>query len=169
MAILKILEFPDSILKQVARPVNVVDDEVRRLLVDMADTMYDAPGIGLAAPQVGDSRRIIVVDVDWGENDRNPKGYINPEIMLAEGSIKFEEGCLSVPEYQSEVERASRVVLHALDPDGKQVEVEAEGLLAVCFQHEMDHLNGMLFIDRISRLKRSLYVKRRKKALTEKK
>jgi peptide deformylase len=169
MAILRIVEFPEPVLKEVARPVDAVDEEVRALLRDMADTMYDAPGIGLAAPQVGISRRIIVVDVDWRENDRNPKGYINPVIVHAEGSMKFEEGCLSVPAYQSEVERASRVVLRALDPTGKPVEVKAEGILAVCFQHEIDHLNGMLFIDRVSRLKRSLYVKRRKKALGGKK
>jgi len=165
MAVLPLVEFPEQVLKKVAEPVDKVDEAVRKLLRDMADTMYDAPGIGLAAPQIGVSRRIIVVDVHWREQDRNPRGYVNPEIVYSEGSITFEEGCLSVPEYQSDVKRASRVVVKALDPDGKPVEIDAEGLEAVCFQHELDHLNGMLFIDRISRLKRSLYVKRRRKEL----
>jgi len=165
MAVLKIRDFPDPILKQVAESVRGVDDAVRKLLSDMAETMYSAPGIGLAAPQIGVSRRIIVVDVDWREQERNPRGFINPEITFREGALTFEEGCLSVPEYQSEVERSARVVVRALDPDGKPVEVEAVGLEAVCFQHELDHLDGKLFIDHISRLKRSIYVKRRKKAL----
>lgn len=165
MAVLKILDFPDPILKQVAESVRGVDDAVLKLLSDMAETMYSAPGIGLAAPQVGVSRRIIVVDIDWREQERNPRGFINPEITHREGALTFEEGCLSVPEFQSEVERSARVVVRALDPEGKPVEVEAVGLEAVCFQHELDHLDGKLFIDRISRLKRSIYVKRRKKAL----
>ena len=165
MSVLRIREFPDPVLAQAARPVDEVDDALRALARDMADTMYDAPGIGLAAPQVGVSRRIIVVDVEWREQDRNPRTYINPEIVTASGTIKFEEGCLSIPEYQSDVERAARVVVRALDLDGKPIELEAEGLLAVCFQHEVDHLNGMLFIDRLSRLKRGLYVKRRKREL----
>lgn len=165
MAALPLVEFPDPILKKVAEPVGRIDDAVRKILRDMADSMYDAPGIGLAAPQIGVSRRLIVVDVRWREQDRNPRGYINPEIVFSEGTMGFEEGCLSVPGFQSEVKRASRVVVKALDPDGKPVEVDAEGLEAVCFQHEIDHLNGMLFIDLISRLKRGLYVKRRRKEL----
>jgi peptide deformylase len=165
LAVLPLIEFPAPILKRIAAPVDTVDAAVRKLLRDMAETMYDAPGIGLAAPQIGVSRRIIVVDVHWREQDRNPRGYVNPEIVYSEGSINFEEGCLSVPEYQSEVKRASRVVVKALDPEGKPVEIDAEGLEAVCFQHEVDHLNGTLFIDRISRLKRNLYQKRRRKEL----
>ena len=129
--------------------------------------MYDAPGIGLAAPQIGVSRRLIVVDVNWREQDRHPRGYVNPEIVFIEGTMVFEEGCLSVPGFQSEVKRASRVVVKAFDPDGKPVEVDAEGIEAVCFQHEIDHLNGLLFLDHISRLKRGLYVKRRKKDLAQ--
>ncbi len=165
MAVLPLVEFPDPVLRKVAEPVGTIDDAVRKLLRDMADSMYDAPGIGLAAPQIGVSRRLIVVDVNWREQDPNPQGYVNPEIVFREGARAFEEACLSVPDFQSEVKRASRVVVKALDPDGKPVEVDAEGLKAVCFQHEIDHLNGMLFIDHISRLKRSLYVKRRKKDL----
>ncbi|MFQ5458842.1 MAG: peptide deformylase [Myxococcota bacterium] len=167
MAIIPLVEFPNPALKKIAEPVGKVDEAVRKLLSDMADTMYDAPGIGLAAPQIGISRRIIVVDVNWREQDRHPRGYVNPEIVFSEGAMAFDEGCLSVPGFQSEVKRASRVVVKALDPDGKPVEIAAEGLEAVCFQHEVDHLNGMLFIDRISRLKRGLYVKRRKKELAQ--
>lgn len=165
MAILRIVQFPDPVLKKVARPVKTITEEIRTLVRDMIDTMYDAPGIGLAAPQVGVSFRVIVVDVEWRDKDRHPRAYINPEIVASSGKIKIEEGCLSVPEYGAEVQRASHVVLAALDEDGKPVEVEAEGLHAVCFQHEVDHLNGMLFIDRLSTLKRGLYVKRRKKEL----
>ena len=165
MAVIRIVEFPDPILKKVAEPVGKIDDAVRELLRDMADSMYDAPGIGLAASQIGVSRRLIVVDVNWREQVRNPRGYVNPEIVFREGTMAFEEGCLSVLSFQSEVKRSSRVVVKALDPDGKPVEVDAEGIEAVCFQHEVDHLNGMLFIDHISRLKRGLYMKRRKKDL----
>jgi len=165
MAILRIVQFPDPVLKKAARPVKTITEEIRTLVRDMIDTMYDAPGIGLAAPQVGASLRVIVVDVEWRDKDRHPRAYINPEIVASSGKIKLEEGCLSVPDYGAEVQRASHVVLAALDEDGKPVEVEAEGLHAVCFQHEVDHLNGMLFIDRLSVLKRGLYVKRRKKEL----
>ena len=165
MAVRPILQFPDPVLKKVARPVKAVTDEIRALIGDMTDTMYDAPGIGLAAPQIGVSLRVIVVDVAWRNGDRHPRAYLNPEIVATSGKVKGEEGCLSVPDYGAEVQRASHVVLAALDEDGKPVEVEAEGLQAVCFQHEVDHLNGMLFIDRLSALKRGLYVKRRKKEL----
>ena len=167
MAILSLVEFPDPILKKVAEPVGKIDDAVRELLRDMADSMYDAPGIGLAAPQIGLSRRLIVVDVNWREQERRPRAYVNPEIVFIEGTMVFEEGCLSVPGFQSEVKRASRVVVKAFDPDGKPVEVDAEGIEAVCFQHEIDHLNGLLFLDHISRLKRGLYVKRRQKDLAQ--
>ncbi len=165
MAVRSIVLFPTPVLKQMARPVKIITDEIRALIHDMTDTMYDAPGIGLAAPQIGVSLRVIVVDVEWRDKDRNPRAYVNPEIVESSGKIKIEEGCLSVPEYGAEVSRAARVVVAALDADGKPVEVEAEGLHAVCFQHEVDHLNGMLFIDRLSALKRGLYVKRRKKEL----
>jgi len=165
MAVRPILHFPDPVLKKIARPVKTLTDEIRTLIGDMTDTMYDAPGIGLAAPQIGVSLRVIVVDVGWRDKDRHPRAYLNPEIVASSGKLKLEEGCLSVPGYGAEVPRASHVVLAALDEDGKPVEVEAEGLEAVCFQHEVDHLNGMLFIDRLSALKRGLYVKRRKKEL----
>jgi peptide deformylase len=131
--------------------------------------MYDEPGIGLAAPQVGEPIRLIVVDTEWTEEgqDKSPLVLVNPEIVEREGKITWTEGCLSVPDFTADVERASRVKLHATDLDGRSVEIDAEELQAVCFQHEIDHLDGILFIDRISRLKRSLYVQKRKKALRE--
>jgi peptide deformylase len=133
----------------------------------MCDVMYDEPGIGLAAPQVGEPVRLIVVDTEWTQEDteRNPLVLVNPEISEREGTIVWTEGCLSVPDYEAEVERAGRVRLVAQDLDGRPVDLVAEELQAVCFQHEIDHLDGVLFIDRISRLKRNLYVKKRKKQL----
>jgi peptide deformylase len=129
--------------------------------------MYDEPGIGLAAPQVGEAVRLVVVDTEWTAEDaeRAPLVLVNPEIVERDGSILWTEGCLSVPDFQADVERAERVKLRALDLDARELLIDAEGLQAVCFQHEIDHLDGILFIDRISRLKRSLYVQRRKKAL----
>jgi len=167
MAILDVLQFPDPRLKRVSEPITEVTDQIRRLAADMAETMYDEPGIGLAAPQVDAPVRLIVVDTQWTEEDaeRNPLVLVNPEIVEREGRIVWTEGCLSVPDFQADVERAFRVRLEARDLDGKPVELEAEELQAVCFQHEIDHLDGLLFIDRISRLKRSLYVKKRQKAL----
>jgi peptide deformylase len=135
----------------------------------MAETMYDEPGIGLAAPQVGAGIRLIVVDTDWTEEgaDRKPGVFVNPEIVEREGELVWNEGCLSVPDFTAEVKRAERVVMRALDLDGREVVETATGLRAVCFQHEIDHLDGVLFIDRISRLKRNLYVGKRKKLLQE--
>jgi len=167
MALRPVLKFPDPRLKRVSEPISAVTDEIRALARDMLEVMYDEPGIGLAAPQVGESVRLIVLDTDWTEEDaaRNPIVLVNPEIVEREGKITWTEGCLSVPDYQADVERANKVRVRGIDLDGKPVEHDAEGLRAVCFQHEIDHLDGILFIDRISRLKRSLYVKRRQKAL----
>ena len=167
MALRPVLQFPDPVLKRVSEPIEKIDDAIRELASDMLEVMYDEPGIGLAAPQVGESIRLIVVDTEWTEEgaERSPLVLINPEILEREGAITWTEGCLSVPDFQAEVERAQRVRVRGLDLDGKEWIEEAEDLRAVCFQHEIDHLDGVLFIDRISRLKRSMYVKKRKKAL----
>jgi len=167
MALREVLQFPDPRLKRVSEPIDEITDEIRTLARDMIEVMYDEPGIGLAAPQVGEAIRMFVIDTEWSEEggERNPKVMINPEFVHKEGKITWEEGCLSVPDYTADVERAARVTLRAIDLDGKEVVEEAEGLRAVCLQHEYDHLDGVLFIDRISRLKRSLYVKKRKKQL----
>jgi len=169
MALREVLQFPDPRLKRVSEPIDEVTDEIRELARDMCDVMYDEPGIGLAAPQLGEAIRLIVVDTEWTEDEaeRSPLVLLNPEIVAREGKITWTEGCLSVPDFTADVERAARVTLRALDLDRKPVEIEAEELQAVCFQHEIDHLDGVLFIDRISRLKRSLYVQKRKKALRE--
>ena len=169
MAIRPIVEVPDPRLREISKPVEVVDDEVRALVKDMFETMYDAPGIGLAAIQVGVPKRVLVIDLqepeeEGGEPVKDPRVFINPEVVWKSDELfSYEEGCLSVPEYYDEVERPARVRLRYLDRDGAQVEEEAEGLYAVCIQHEMDHLNGVLFIDHLSRLKREQAVKKVKK------
>jgi peptide deformylase len=167
MALREVLQFPDPRLKQVSKSIARVDDEIRELARDMIEVMYDEPGIGLAAPQVGASIRMFVIDTEWSDDDaeQNPSVMINPEIVEREGNITWEEGCLSVPDYTANVERDAKITLRATDLDGNPIEEQAEGLRAVCIQHEIDHLDGILFIDRISRLKRSLYVKKRKKQL----
>ena len=167
MALREVLQFPDPRLKVVCQPVEEIDDAIRELASDMLEVMYDEPGIGLAAPQVGESIRLIVVDTGWTEEgaERDPLVLVNPEILEREGSITWTEGCLSVPDFQADVERAQKVRVRGLDLDGEEWIEDAEDLRAVCFQHEIDHLDGVLFIDRISRLKRNLYVKKRKKAL----
>ncbi len=167
MALRDVLKFPDERLRRVSEPIDEITDEIRELARDMLEVMYDEPGIGLAAPQVDAPVRLVVVDTDWTEEDaeRNPLVLVNPEIVEASGKITWTEGCLSVPDFEAEVERAERVRLQAQDLDGKELEIEAEGLQAVCFQHEIDHLDGVLFIDRISRLKRNRYTERRKKQL----
>jgi peptide deformylase len=167
--LLEVLQFPDPRLRQKAEPIaqHEIDEPLRQLARDMAETMYDEPGIGLAATQVGVGRRLIVMDLDWSEDgERNPRVLLNPEIVEREGSeISREEGCLSVPDFKADVERDARVVVRARTLDWEEVRFEATGLEAWCFQHEIDHLDGVLFIDRISRLKRELYVRRRKKQL----
>jgi peptide deformylase len=169
MALREVLQFPDPRLKKVSEPIEEITDEIRELARDMIDVMYDEPGIGLAAPQVGASIRMFVIDTDWSDEEvgRNPAVILNPEISDKQGKITWEEGCLSVPDYQANVDRAATITLRGIDLDGKPVEEHAEGLRAVCIQHEVDHLDGILFIDRISRLKRGLYVKKRKKQLAE--
>ncbi|MCP4907893.1 MAG: peptide deformylase [bacterium] len=169
MALREIVQFPDPRLKQVCEPVAEVTDEIRELARDMIEVMYDEPGIGLAAPQVGASIRLFVIDTDWSDEEtgKQPVVVINPEISDREGSISWDEGCLSVPDYNALVERDATITLRGTDLDGKPIEERAEGLRAVCIQHEVDHLDGLLFIDRISRLKRSLFVKKRKKQLAE--
>ena len=168
MAILDILTYPDPRLKKKAQPVREVNDEIRKLIADMAETMYAAPGVGLAAIQVGIPLRVIVIDVDWkaGE-ERNLITLINPEIVAREGEIVWEEGCLSVPELFAEVRRSAKVLAKALDGEGKGIEVAGEGLLSVALQHEIDHLDGILFLDRLSRVKREIYKKKLKERLKE--
>jgi peptide deformylase len=152
MAKLKILEFPDPRLRTKASPVETVDDELRKLIGDMFETMYDAPGIGLAATQVDVHKRLLVADVSPDKSD--PHVLINPEIIEKDGVTASDEGCLSVPGYYEEVQRAEHIRVRFLDRDGEQQEMEAEGLLAICIQHEMDHLEGKLFVDYLSETKR---------------
>lgn len=165
MAILRILKYPEPELQKVAAPVKKVTAKTLKLIDDMLDTMYAAPGVGLAAPQVGVSERIVVMDVDHENPHKQVYKLINPAVTRAEGEIIWEEGCLSVVDFTAEVRRAARVEVVALDENEKELKIEAEGLLAVALQHEIDHLDGKLFIDRISRLKRDLYTRKRKKML----
>jgi peptide deformylase len=167
MALRPVLKFPDKLLRRVSKPIVEVTDDLRELAQDLCEVMYDEPGIGLAAPQVGEDVRLVVVDTEWTAEDaeRNPLILVNPELSEHEGRIVWTEGCLSVPDFEAEVERAQRVLLRAQDLDGKELHIRAEGLQAVCFQHEVDHLDGVLFIDHISRLKRTRYVAKRKKQL----
>ena len=165
MAVRPILTVPDPVLKQVSKRIDAVTDETRKLMDDMLETMYAAPGIGLAAIQVGVPQRIIVMDLAKEDEPRAPRYFANPEILeTSEEMQTYEEGCLSVPEYFDEVERPSRVKLRYLNYKGEQVEEWAEGMYAVCIQHEMDHLQGTLFIDHLSRLKRSFAINKVKKA-----
>ncbi len=157
MSLLEIRIYPDPVLKQRAAEVSKVDASVRKLLADMVDTMYAANGVGLAAPQVGISQRIAVVDVS--EEGNAPMHFVNPEILTSEGEASSEEGCLSIPDYRDTVTRNTKITVRALDIEGKSFEVHAEGLLAVCLQHEIDHLDGILFVDRLSRLKREMFKK----------
>jgi peptide deformylase len=164
MAVREILVVPNPILKQVSTSVEVVTDETRALMDDMLETMYAAPGIGLAAVQIGVPRRIIVMDLAREGEPKQPRYFINPEILWAsEETAPYEEGCLSVPDIYDEVERPARVKLRYLNYQGETVEEDAEGLFAVCIQHEMDHLEGVLFIDHLSRLKREQAIKKVKK------
>ena len=153
MALLEILYFPDPRLRNIAQPVQTVDDGIRQLLDDMLDTMYAAPGIGLAATQINSDKRVVVIDVS--EEKDQPLCLINPEILALEGVEEMEEGCLSVPGVFETVQRADNVRLRALDRNGQSVEIQASGLLAVCIQHEIDHLDGKLFVDYLSQLKRT--------------
>ena len=165
MAIRSILTAPDPRLKVVSEPVAKVDAEIRTLVDDMIETMYEADGIGLAAIQVGVPKRVLVMDIDQKDGKKNPKAYINPKILWASEELAtFEEGCLSVPEIWDEVERPAKIRAEYLDRDGKRHEIEAEGLFATCLQHEMDHLEGILFVDHLSKLKRTMAMKKLQKA-----
>ena len=165
MTIKPLIILPDPILRQVSKPIETVDSEVKKLADDMLETMYDAPGIGLAAIQIGVARRMLVLDVAKDGEDKKPLVFINPEIVAssAERSV-YEEGCLSIPDYYAEVERPAAITVRHLDRDGKEQVTEADGLLATCLQHEIDHLNGVLFIDHISKLKREMVIRKFTKA-----
>ncbi len=167
MSLLKIHHYPDPVLKRKASPVTVFDAALRQLAIDMLDTMYAAPGVGLAAPQVGISSRLIVLDCSGKEGERQPLVAINPEIVASEGECCEEEGCLSVPEYYAKVVRSEQIKVRFQDLEGTPREIEATGLWAVCFQHEIDHLDGILFVDRLSPLKRALFRKNYQKILEQ--
>ena len=166
MAIRRIYETPDPVLRQISKPVETFDDALKTLVTDMLETMYEAPGIGLAAVQVGVPVRLLVIDLqepeqEGGEPVRDPRVFINPEILWhSDTEVPYTEGCLSVPEQYAEVMRPDKIRARWQDVDGKTLEQEIEGLLAVCLQHEMDHLNGVLFIDHLSRLKRDMVLKK---------
>ncbi len=164
MSIKPLVILPDPLLRQVSKPVERFDADLVRFATDMLDTMYDAPGIGLAAIQVGQPLRMLVIDLSKEDEPRAPQIFINPQVLASSDNRNvYEEGCLSIPDYYAEVERPAEVRIAYLDLDGKQQEVAADGLLATCLQHEIDHLNGVLFIDHISRLKREMVMKKFKK------
>lgn len=165
MTVRPILTAPDPRLQAVSTDVDAVTDEIRTLVDDMAESMYAADGIGLAAIQIGVAKRVLVIDLDQKDGKKNPVAYINPKITWAsDETAVFEEGCLSVPEIWDDVERPARIKAEYLDRNGKKQTLEADGLLATCLQHEMDHLNGVLFIDHLSRLKKSIAVRKLTKA-----
>ena len=168
MALLPILTAPDPRLEKKSLPVDTVDAGVRQLMDDMLETMYDAPGIGLAAPQVGVLKRVIVLDIDREDTKTGPLFMANPEIVAAsDEDVSYEEGCLSVPDHYSDVVRPATVTVRYLDRDGKQQDLACDGLLATCVQHEIDHLDGVLFIDHISALKRNMILRKLLKARKE--
>lgn len=164
---IKIYTYPDPILRKRSSIVENIDGNTQILIDEMAKTMYSAPGIGLAAVQIGQPVRLIVYDVaqQWHDDNTKPSVLINPEIIMAEGEVVHEEACLSVLDFSAEVKRSAKIKVRGVDRNGDPVDIEAEDLLAICLQHEIDHLNGVLFIDHISSLKRSLYKKRIKKGL----
>jgi peptide deformylase len=164
-----IYTYPNPVLRATAKPVENIDGKLLKLADNMINIMYSAPGIGLAANQVGELERLIVFDLQPGKERRDPCVLINPEIVLSEGEVKYEEACLSVIDFSAEVIRDARVKVRGVDRHGKPMDIEADGLLAICLQHEIDHLNGVLYIDHISSLKRALYKKKLKKKLKEKK
>jgi len=165
MATREIIKLPDKRLRLKSEPVKQIDTGIRKLVDDMFETIYKAPGIGLAAIQVGVAKRVITMDLSKKENDHVPQVFINPEILWqSEERAKFEEGCLSIPDYYEEVERPAEVRVKYLDLAGKKREIDAKGLLATCLQHEIDHINGVLFIDHLSKLKRDRVIKKFTKA-----
>jgi len=163
----KILTFPDPELKKKSVPVTIINDKTRELLQDMAETMYAAPGVGLAAPQIGVHQRIMVIDVSAKDEMPELIVAINPVIVYADGESYEEEGCLSVPKYAANVRRHARVVVKAINLDGEEVTYKAEGLLAIAFQHEIDHLDGILFIDHLSPLKKEMFRKKYRRMVEE--
>ncbi|MDE1159837.1 MAG: peptide deformylase [Neorhizobium sp.] len=165
MTIKPLIILPDPLLREISRPVETVDAALLKLADDMLETMYDAPGIGLAAVQIGVPRRLLVIDVAREDEPKSPQVFINPQIVKSsdERSV-YEEGCLSIPDYYAEVERPATVTVKHIGRDGKEHLIEADGLLATCLQHEIDHLNGVLFIDYISRLKREMVIRKFTKA-----
>jgi peptide deformylase len=165
MALRDILIIPDKRLRMTSEPVKAIDKDIRALIEDMFETMYAAPGIGLAAIQIGVPKRVVTMDLAKKDDPAEPLVFINPEIVWSsDDKATYEEGCLSIPEYYEEVERPKSVRVKYLDRDGKPQEMEADGLLATCLQHEIDHINGVLFIDHISKLKRNMVLKKFKKA-----
>ena len=161
MAIKPLIILPDPVLRQTSKPIETVDARVTRLADDMLETMYDAPGIGLAAIQVGEPLRMLVIDVAKEDEEKAPRVFLNPEILSQSDERNvYEEGCLSIPDYYAEVERPAEVAVRYLGLDGKMHEEEADGILATCLLHEIDHLNGVLFIDHISKLKKNMVVKK---------
>ena len=165
MTIREIIKLPDKRLRLVSEPVKQIDAGIRKLVNDMFETMYKAPGIGLAAIQLGVAKRVITLDLSKKEDDHEPQVFINPEILWqSEALAKFEEGCLSIPDYYEEVERPAEVKVRYLDLAAKKREIDAKGLLATCLQHEIDHINGVLFIDHLSKLKRDRVIKKFTKA-----
>ena len=163
MAVLEILKYPHPVLKKRCDVVNQIDEEVRKLIADMRETMGEARGVGLAACQVGVSQRVIVLDVSPMDPQHSFFALINPEIVSEEGEVDHEEGCLSVPDYLEKVKRKEKVCVKGLSPEGMEVEVRGEGILAIALQHEIDHINGILILDRVSRLKREIYRNKLKK------
>jgi len=162
---MEIVAYPDPILKKKAEPVGHIDQDIQDLIENMGELMYSASGIGLAANQVGVAKQVFVFDLDYREKGRNLNVLINPTIVLAEERIEFEEGCLSVPDFLAKTTRRKYLKVKGLDRNGKPIDIEAEGLLAICIQHEIDHLNGTLILDHVSRLKRNLYTKRIEKLM----
>ena len=165
MAVRPIITLPDPRLRLISKPVGKIDAEVRKLVDDLLETMYEAPGIGLAAIQIGVPKRVFTMDLAKKDEPKNPQAYVNPEVLWAsEERSTYEEGCLSIPEFYEEVERPSQVKVRYTGLDGERYEIEANGLLATCLQHEIDHLNGVLFIDYLSKLKRDRVLKKFSKA-----
>jgi peptide deformylase len=165
MALREILILPDKRLRRVSEPVKKIDTGIRKLIEDMFETMYDAPGIGLAAIQVGTPKRVVTADLAKKDEPKSPQIFINPEVIWTSDETKvYEEGCLSIPEYYGDVERPAQVKVKYLDLEGQSQEIDADGLLAICLQHEIDHLNGVLFIDHLSKLKRDRVLKKFSKA-----
>ena len=162
---MEIVTYPDPVLKRKAHAVDNIDGEIQSLIDNMSTLMYQSSGIGLAANQVGVEKRIIIFDIDYKEKGKNLTVLINPEIIVAEDKIEFEEGCLSVPDFQGKINRKKYVQVKGIDRDGRPINIEAEDLTAICIQHEIDHINGTLILDHVSHLKRSIYKRRIEKLM----